>query len=254
MKTVILMGCLCLLSVALYAQGSRVGSGTPLRWSMNGSVEIMEGDLTQYYGSADSNKVYRLSSTYASPTFSNSRAIRFSSIQALCQQNGVQLTWSALQEQYAADRYEIEQSTDGYKWMNVGVMPANRTQVGEASYNFSYTKNASNIFFRITAVNATGEKTYSSVVESPCSANSYLAVSANPVYSTTTIRIGTPVATKVKLLLLNSSGVVVQARDATLGTGTNQIPVDMSGFASGFYSAVIQWQGGKTDIIKLVKQ
>jgi hypothetical protein len=254
MKSVALMSCLCLLAVILHAQGNRVRSGTPLRWAMNGSVEIMEGDLTQYYGSNDSNKVYRLSSTYASPTLANSKAIRFSSVQALCQQNGVQITWSALQEQYSADRYEIEQSADGYQWMNLGTMPANRTEVGEASYNFSSTRNASNALYRITAINATGEKTYSSIIQSPCSATSYLAVSANPVYSTTSIRVGTPVATKVKLLLLNSNGVVMQTRDATLGVGTNQVPVDMSGMAPGFYSVVIQWLGGKTDIIKLVKQ
>jgi hypothetical protein len=221
---------------------------------MNGSIEIMEGDLTQYYGSTDSNKVYRLSSTYASPTLANSRATRVSSVQAICQQNGMQLTWSALQDQYSTDRYEIEQSTDGYKWVNIGLMPANRTEVGEASYNFSYEKNPANVVFRISAVNATGERTYSSVVKSPCDANSYLSVSINPVYSTTSIRVGTPMATKVKLLLLNSSGVVMQTRDATLGAGSNQVPVDMTGFSPGFYSAVIQWQGGKTDIIKLVKQ
>ena len=134
------------------------------------------------------------------------------------------------------------------------MVPANRTEVGEASYNFSYAKNTGNAVFRVSAVNATGEKSYSSVVESPCSATSYLAVTINPVYSTTSVRVGTPVATKVKLLLLNSNGVVMQTRDATLGAGTNQIPIDMSGFSPGFYSAVIQWVGGKTDIIKLVKQ
>jgi hypothetical protein len=254
MKIVILMSCLCLLGAIVHAQGNRVRSGNLLRWGMNGSIEIMEADLTQYYGSSDSNKVYRLSSTYASPTLASPRAIRFSSVQALCQQNGVQITWSALQEQYSADRYEIEQSADKYHWTNVGTMPANRTEIGEASYTFNSTKNAANVLYRITGVNASGEKTYSSVIQSPCSANSYLAVSANPVYSTTSIRVGTPVATKVKLVLLNSNGVVVQSRDATLGTGTNQIPVDMSGMAPGFYSTVIQWVGGKTDIIKLVKQ
>jgi hypothetical protein len=248
------MGCLYMLTLTVHAQGNRVRSGTPLRWSMNGSVEIMEGDLTQYYGSTDSNKVYRLSSTYESPTLGNRHAAKFSSVQALCQQNGVQITWSALQEQYSADRYEIEQSTDGYRWTNIGMIPANRTEVGEASYNFSYARNTGNVQFRIGAISATGEKVYSTNVQLPCSANSYMAVTFNPVYSTTSIRVGTPVATKVKLLLLNSNGIVTQSRDASLGVGTNEIPVDMSGFAPGFYSAVIQWIGGKTDIIKLVKQ
>lgn len=254
MRGTIMMSCLCMLSIAVLAQGNRVRSGTPLRWSMNGSVEIMEGDLAQYYGSSDSNKVYRLSSTYASPTLGNPHRVRFSSVQALCGQNSVQLTWSALQEQNSADRFEIEQSTDGYKWTNAGIVPANRTESGEASYNFTYAKNTGNLLFRISAVNATGEKVYSSVTESPCSVNSYLAVTLNPVHSTTSIMVGTPTSTKVKVLLLNSNGVIVQARDATLGVGTNQVPVDMSGLTPGLYSAVIQWVGGKTDVLKLVKQ
>ena len=254
MRSLILMSCLSILAVASYAQGNRVRSGTPLRWSINGSVEIMEGDLTQYYGSTDSNKVYRLSSTYESPTLSNRRVTRFSSVQAFCQQNGMQFTWSALQEQYSVDRYEIEQSTDGYKWVNIGMIPAHRTEVGEASYNFSFARNPANVMFRVTAINSTGERSYSSTIKSPCDANSYLAVSVNPVYSTTSMQIGSPVATKVKLLLLNSNGVIIQARDATLGGGTNQVPIDMSGYSPGFYSVVIQWRGGKTDIVKLVKQ
>lgn len=254
MRSLILMGCLWLLAIAGYSQSNgRVRSGTPLRWSVNGSVEIMEGDLTQYYGSNDSNIIYTRTSTYESATLGNPHLTRFANVQGLCEQNSVQLNWVARQ-QFNADRYDIEQSTDGRNWTSIGMVPANRTDFGEANYNFNYTKNAGNVFFRINALSTTGERVYSSVIESPCSNNAYRSITPNPVYSTTTVRIGSPVATKAKMMLVNSSGVIVQVRDATMLPGTNQLPVDMSSLPTGFYSLFIQWAGGRSDVMKLMKQ
>ena len=55
MKNVIIAGCLSFFSIVAAAQqGNRVRSGNNLRWAMNGSVEIMEGDLAQQYGTSDS--------------------------------------------------------------------------------------------------------------------------------------------------------------------------------------------------------
>lgn len=255
MRSMILMGCLFLLAVAGYSQptAARVKSGNPLRWSMNGSVEIMEGDLTQYYGSTDSNIIYKRISTYESATLGIPHVTRVASVQALCEQNSVQLNWVAAQH-FNADSYEVEQSSDGRNWISVGIIPANVTEFGAANYSFNYTKNASNVLFRINAVSTTGEHVYSSIIESPCSSNSYLAITPNPVYSTTTIRLGSPVATKVKLMLVNSSGVVVQTSNAGLSAGINQLPLDMSSLPRGYYSLFIQWMGGRQDVTKLIKQ
>ncbi len=254
MRKVILMWCLYMLSIAGFSQGNgRVRSGTPLRWSINGSVEIMEGDLAQHYGSNDSNMVYTRSSTYESPTLGNPHATRFASVQGLCDQNSVLLNWVAVQ-QFISDRYDIEQSSDRRKWTAIGTVPANRTQFGEASYSLNSTKNAANMLFRIIAVSTTGERMYSTIIESPCSNGSYFGLTPNPVYSTTTVRIGSPVASKIKMLLVNSSGTVVQSRDTSMLAGTNQVFLDMSALPRGFYSLYIQWMGGKQDVLKIVKQ
>jgi hypothetical protein len=136
----------------------------------------------------------------------------------------------------------------------VGTVPANRTGFGQVGYNFNFTRNASNVMFRIVAVNTTGERMYSSVIESPCSNESYLGATPNPVYSTTTVRIGSPATSKVKLSLLNSSGLIMQVRDVTLVAGTNQVPLDMSSMTPGYYTVYIQWNGGRRDVINLVKR
>jgi hypothetical protein len=222
---------------------------------MNGSVEIMEGDLVQHYGSTDSNTLAYRNTNVPNLSYrsSNPHATRFASVQGTCNQAAVQLNWVAIQ-QFTSDRYDIEQSSDSHNWTVVGTVPANRTGFGQVGYNFNFTRNASNVMFRIVAVNTTGERMYSSVIESPCSNESYLGATPNPVYSTTTVRIGSPATSKVKLSLLNSSGLIMQVRDVTLVAGTNQVPLDMSGMTPGYYTVYIQWNGGRRDVINLVKR
>ena len=249
------MGCLWGLSLATYAQRSngRVPSG-PIKWSMNGSTESMPGDLAYYYGSADSaanrqfNNLTSNTALGGSPT-----ATRFASVQTNCNNNAMSFDWVAVQN-FNADRYEIEQSTDGRNWTVVGVVPANRTEFGEASYNFTYNKNVSNAIFRITATSTGGERVVSAQLESPCSNNSFIGVTQNPVYSSTTVRIGSPSNTRVKLVLLDSRGAAVHSSDAVLNAGINSLPLDLSRLPRGGYTLVISWRNGKQQTIQLAKE
>lgn len=254
MRRWILMGCLSVLAIATQAQSNgRVRSGTSLRWTMkDGSQEIMEGDLIRNYGNPDTlvNKPIRLQTT----TLGNNHTTRVSSLKALCDNNAVVINWVAIQ-QPNADRYEIEQSADGGRtWQGVGMVPANRTDLAEASYNFRYNKNLDKVVFRVAAIDNTGERVYGTTVESPCHENSYRAISPNPVYSTTNLQLGSPHATKVKMLMVNNAGVVVQNRDLSLLRGTNQVPVDMSSLPQGYYTLFLQWNGGRQDVFKLLKR
>jgi len=256
MRSKILAGCLWMLSIAASAQsGGRVRSGTPLRWGMNGSIEVMEGDLAQHYGRNDTATAYKRNSAPTSSAIGgNPQANRIATLQAVCDQNSVFLNWTAVQQQSSAGRYDVEQSPDGRQWSLAGTVPANRTDFGDASYSFQYSKNGMDVLFRIKAVSTSGEFAYSSVIASPCSNSSYLAVTPNPVYSTTTLRVGSPATARVRVMLVNSAGVVVQGSNANLMAGINQLPLDMSSLPKGFYTAVIQWNNGKQDVLKLVKQ
>lgn len=239
---------------ALGQEYSRVPSGTPLKWGMNGSVEVMPSALAQYYGSNDTATDNRRNlATYKTALGGNPNAIRFAALNAQCDPNGMVLNWEAVQT-FGADRYEVEQSADGRNWQVVGVVPARRTDYGEASYSFNYAKNARQGFFRITATHIGGDRIVSSILESPCSPTAYLAATPNPVYSTTTIRLGSPVAAKVKMVLVDSRGSVVMSRDASLVSGTNHLPIDMAGLPRGHYTLVIAWLNGKQQTLELVKQ
>jgi len=255
MRSLILMWFFSLLSVAGIAQlTSRIRSGTPLRWGMNGSIEIMESDLKQYYGSTDSTAYKRNNTVTASATIANPHAIRFSSVQAQCDNNSMQLNWVAMRLT-ATDRFEIEQSDDGISnWKIIGSVLASMALQGEISYNFIFNKDVENSFFRIAAVTTSSERVYSSIFKSPCSVNSYLSVVPNPVYSTATLRIGSPAATKIKILVADAAGVIVQSRDITLMQGTNNLSLNLRDLHAGYYTLAIQWMSGKQDILNILKQ
>lgn len=255
MRSLILTACSWMLAIAGNAQGaSRVPSGTPIRWGMNGSIEVMEGDLARHYGSTDTAAAFRRTPTPASIAIGgNPNATRFSSVQALCTNNTMQLNWVAVQ-QSGADRYEIEQSANGRNWTVIGVVLANRTDFGEASYSFSYNKSVSNVWYRIVATSTGGERLASGTFGSPCSNNSYLGADPNPVYSTTTVRIGSPGTARANMLLLDAKGTVMSSSDVSLVAGINHLPLNMSNLPAGYYTLVIRWTNGRQETLKLVKQ
>jgi hypothetical protein len=252
MRSTIMLGLFFLLAVAAEAQyNGRVRSGNQLRWTMkDGSIETMEGDLVQQYGTRDTGNKKQLITTGRK----TNPLSRVSSVRAVCDQNSVVFNWVAIQQAGAA-RYELEQSADeGQTWHAIGIVPANREELGEASYSFRYNNKQDKVVFRINAISTTGEQVPGSLIESPCHVNTYRAISPNPVFSTTNLQIGASGAEKVKLLFVNNSGVVMQTRELGLLRGTNQVPVDMSTLPQGYYTLFIQWNGGRQDVFRLVKQ
>jgi hypothetical protein len=254
MRSVILTGCLWVLAAAACAQEySRVPSG-PVKWGQNSSIEIMPGNLATYYGTNDTASAHRRGRTgYTTAVGGNPTATRFASVRTQCDDNAMVLQWTAVQ-QFGADTYEVQQSADGRNWTVVGVVPANRTEFGESNYRFDYRKEGRDAFYRILATSIGGDRVVSPVLESPCSNTAYLALTPNPVYSTTTVRIGSPTTAKVKMVLLDAKGAVVMSRDASLVAGTNHLPLDMSRVQRGYYTLVIRWLNGKQETLGLVKK
>jgi len=252
-----LIGCLWMLALQSLAQGTngREKSGTPLRWSQNGNTEVLEGDFYRTFNDTDTSKAKTQKIKSSSVPGGNPTATKFSSVQALCDHNSIRFNWVAIQQYAAGDKYEIEQSSDdGANWTMIGQINANRTELGEAAYSYIYNKNLGKVLFRISAINIAGEKVYSSIMESPCSNSTYLSVSPNPVTSSTTLRIGAPDATKIKIALVNSSGVIVQNKQVSLLKGNNQVTMDMNNLQPGSYILSVNWNSGNRETFKLVKQ
>jgi hypothetical protein len=255
MKSAVLITGLSLLSLVAVAQpAGRVPSGLDLRWGMNGSIEIMDKNLSAYHSSYDTMYANRQNRNIRTTSVPDPTATRLRQLTARCDPNSLILSWQALQQQDAST-YEVEQSSDGNLWSVVGVVPANRHSPGANDYTFTYYQNAPDAWFRVTTVTVGGARLASGpVLQAPCNANNMIGAYPNPVYSTTSIRIGSAAAAKVKMTLLNAAGAALWSRDASLTQGPNQVPVDLSTLPHGSYSLLISWMNGRQETIVLVKQ
>lgn len=236
---------------AQYSERDRLVSTNPLR---NGDGSFVKANNPLFFNSGSTDTISlkrRITSTISSK---NPNAFRINSIQALCDQNSLQLNWTTIQAQSDADRFEIEQSADeGITWTNIGTMPATRNETGNISYNFTYNKSLGNVDLRVAAINIGGEKRYTPIVRSACSNTNLLSVD-NLVYSTANVRIGSPKVQNVRMILTNETGVPVLAKEAGLTQGVNSISLEMGGLHKGIYMLTIIWPGGAQQSVKVVKQ
>ena len=254
MKSVILMGGLGLFAFSASAQMTGRAKQSSLPLGVANRTAVSYNRNVSSLNQIDTTTVYlRNAGTPTASVMGSPTALRFSDIQAQCDQNAMVLSWEAIQ-QFNAGRYEVEQSDDQRNWRVIGVVPANRTEFGRSNYNFTYNQNTGSSLFRITAVTTGEERVYSALIESPCSNTSYLAVTPNPVYNSTTVRIGSPATARVKLVLFNSAGAAMQQREATLQSGINHVPLDMGSLPRGAYSLMIIWSNGKQESLQLIKQ
>lgn len=254
MRSVILMGGFWLFAVSASAQITGRAKQSSLPLGVANKTAVTYNRNVSSLIQIDTTSVYQRNAGTPTASFTGSTtALRFSDIQAQCDQNAMVLSWEAIQ-QFNADRYEVEQSDDQRTWRLIGVVPANRTEYGRANYNFTYNQNTGASLFRVKAVSTGEERLFSALIESPCSNTAYLAVTPNPVYSSTTVRIGSPATARVRLVLFNSAGAALQQREATLQSGINHIPLDMGSLPRGAYSLMIIWSGGKQESLQLVKQ
>jgi hypothetical protein len=254
MKQVLLVMCLGLLALvtsAQYDERDRFVSINPLR---NGDGSFMKANNPLFYNNTSTDTTWTRKRNAATISSKDPFALRINSIQALCDQNSLQLNWTTVQAQPDADHFEIEESADGgITWKSLGSLPATRFKTGSVAYNFTYNKSLGNVDLRVAAVGIGGEKTYSSIVHSACSTTNLLSVE-NLVSNTATIRIGSAKIQNVKMIVTNETGVAVMAKEAGLTQGVNSISLYMSSLHPGVYMLTIVWPGAAQQTVKIVKQ
>lgn len=236
---------------AQYDERDRVVDINPLR---NGDGSFYRANNPVFYNNTSTDTVNAKKRQILTSPNADPFSFRIRSIQALCDQNSLQLNWSTVQRQNDADRFEIEQSVDGgITWSRIGIVPAIRFKNGDVPYSFTYNKLPGNSDLRVAAVDLNGEKRYSSIVHSSCDNNSLFSVD-NLVSTTVNIRIGSSINQNVRMVLTNQSGLPVRAKETGLTPGTNSISLDVSGLQPGIYMLTVLWSGGVQQSAKIVKQ
>lgn len=254
MKRTIIVMCLGLFINTVHAQFDERDRVVDINTLRNGDGSFFKATNPLFYNNRAAETTNAKRKPVITSPGTDAFSIRIPSIQALCDQNSLQLNWTTIQKQNNTDRFEIEQSNDGgITWKNIGVTPAVKFKNGVVPYNFIYNKLPGNADLRVVAVDISGSKIYSSIVQSACSNNSLFSVD-NLVSSTINIRIGSTIDQEVRMVLTNQSGLPVKAKESALTRGTNSITLDVGGLQPGIYMLTVLWPGGAQQSAKIVKQ
>ncbi len=166
--------------------------------------------------------------------------VRFSSINAVAANNKISITWK-VENETNLDSYAVEKSSDGVSFSSLEAVAAK----GYSTYT-SIDNNpfAGNNYYRIKAMDKSGEARYSSIVKVNMSikGRNELSVYPNPVVNKTiNLQLKDMDAGSYSLLLIDNAGQIVYTKPLgnINGTQSMALPVGQS-IAAGVYQLIIK--------------
>ena len=170
------------------------------------------------------------------------------------------LSWTTASESNT-DRFEIQRSTDGKTWQNVGQVPAAGNSSTPLSYRYVDAvalQGGNELFYRLRLVNKDGQYTYSGVVLVEANGNTVvtsrlLKIVPNPFGSEMEITCVVPGSGPVEVQLRDMTGAIVIRRKYMANKGDNVLMLgNLNGLAKGTY-VVLVVQAGTVGIGKVIK-
>jgi 1,4-alpha-glucan branching enzyme len=161
------------------------------------------------------------------------------------------LSWQ-VENEINVVRYELQRSTDGTHFENIGLVSAN------GSRNYSYTDNDISLnpvyFYRLKTYDADGTYNYSSIIKLGSPVKSIRMVATpNPFRQDLRLEIAMPVAQTAQLVLTDIYGKMVFQQQVSLQSGVNAVRMTHSEkLAAGTYVLTMTTSQNKTTL-KVVK-
>ena len=177
-------------------------------------------------------------------TIGNPLPVRFILFNAQCENNKVAITWTTAQEQNTS-RFDIERSIDAANWTVIGTRPAAGNSSVERSYSFSDNSPLQNNFYRVAEYDLNGRVQYTGVLRSGCNETDEFRLWPNPVHDKMFINIVAVNASKANIKIYDSKGALVKVQQVNILRGSNQLTVDVTTLAKGFYSILVDWNSGQ---------
>ena len=163
----------------------------------------------------------------------NALPVLFSSFNARCTGNAVQLNWKTAQEQNS-DRFEVERSSDGIHWTSIAMIAAAGNSTVERSYSsIDASPLVAGALYRIAEYDIDGKVHYSGIIRVDCGVMDQWKLWPNPVTELLWVNITTPVTSPVSIKMFDSKGSLVRSQSNTLLPGTNQLSIDMKKYPAG---------------------
>ena len=164
----------------------------------------------------------------------------------------VKLKWHAV-EQINIKTFQVQKSIDnGINWQNITSVAPVTVAGNFADYNFIDVQQEHQSIYRIAAYDGNGKIVYSNNSVISYAEVSQMALLPNPVKNMATIKIISPVNTRLQLVLQDANGMVVLKDERSLAAGVNTFPIYVSNLASGVYLLTGRWNNTSTTI-KLIK-
>ena len=183
--------------------------------------------------------------------WSNPLTVKFINLQAQEKNGQVKVEWGNIAET-GVDKYFVEYSTDGRRFDEINNTTARKNNGERTDYSWWHTTPANGvIYYRIKAVEFTGDVSYSHVVRLDLNKNnSGITVYPNPVKgNNVNIAISGLAGGKYHIVILNISGQKIMQRSLNHAGGSISTQVDLpETIKAGLYS--IKLSGSEKTFVK----
>ena len=154
----------------------------------------------------------------------------------------IQLAW-ATDIEINNKEFQIERSTDGQNWTQIGIVDGN----GNSTVKQTYTYNDVNVvpevhyYYRLKQVDFNLEYKYTGVVSAAIYGNAAfsISISPNPTYGTTNLIINTTKEQAVSVEVYDMLGQKAATSNNQLVNGYNRIELDLNRLAAGTYTVSV---------------
>jgi hypothetical protein len=183
--------------------------------------------------------------------WSNPLTVKFINLQASEKNGQVKVEWANIAET-GVDKYFIEYSTDGRSFSEINNTSARKNNGERTDYLWWHTTPANTtIYYRMKAVEFTGDVTYSHIVRLDLTKNySDVTVFPNPIKDNKiTVAASNLAEARYEIMILNMSGQKIMQRSINHAGGSITMQIDLpESIKAGMYS--IRLSGGEKTFIK----
>ena len=168
--------------------------------------------------------------------------LKFTGIKAQQNDGSANVFWTTSNEVNISE-FEIEKSTNGQDYISIGMVNAKNTET--ASYNWLDINLSATDYYRIKAIEKTGNFSYSDVVLlNKNNTGEQIGVYPNPVINSTfSLHLNHITKGVYKINLINSDGQVVGSRVSNYEAGSVTELISMPTLSAGIYILTIEGNG-----------
>ncbi|MFZ4772066.1 MAG: T9SS type A sorting domain-containing protein, partial [Ferruginibacter sp.] len=160
--------------------------------------------------------------------------VLFSKFETKCTNTGTLISWATAQEGNSS-RFEIERSSNGTVWTNIGTVAA----AGNSSSDRNYQQvdlNGGVALYRIKQIDKDGQFIYTGVEKTNCLVKNITSlIYPVPAYDVLNVVIKSDRSVRTQLMVYDMQGKLVKNIDAPVIAGNNTFKINLIGLASGDY-------------------